>query len=146
MSREVSNEILKINSSLSIPENEITFVASRSSGPGGQHVNKVSTRITLQFNVNMSSSLTDEQRHQIMYKLKSRINRDGVLQISSQASRSQFDNKETVLLRFIELVKQALTRKPVRKKTKISKAVKQRRLDQKKKQSRLKQMRAKKDD
>ena len=146
MSREVSNEILKINSSLSIPSSELTFVSSRSSGPGGQHVNKVSTRITLQFNVILSTSLTDEQRQQIMQKLKTRINRDGMLQISSQASRSQFTNKETVLIRFSELIKQALFRKPVRKKTKISKAVKQRRLDQKKQQSNKKKMRAKKDD
>jgi len=142
----MSNEILKIKSSLSIPFSELTFVSSRSSGPGGQHVNKVSTRITIQFNVLLSTSLTDEQRQQIMQKLKTRINRDGMLQISSQASRSQFANKEAVLLRFSELIKQALFRKPVRKKTKISKAVKQRRLDQKKQQSNKKKMRAKKDD
>ncbi len=138
--------MIKITNTLSIPENELTFIPSRSSGPGGQHVNKVNTRITLQFNVAMSPSLSDEQRHQIMRKLKTRINKEGVLQISSQSSRSQFANKEAVLLRFTELLKLALTKKPLRKKTKPSKAVKQRRLDQKKKQSLLKKMRSKKDD
>jgi len=142
----VFNRILTINSKLSIPEKELTFISSRSSGPGGQHVNKVSTRITLQFNVALSPSLSEVQRQQISQKLKTRINRNGLLQISSQASRSQFANKEAVTLRFIELLKHALEKKPIRKKTKIPKAVKLRRLDQKKHQSNKKKMRTQKED
>ncbi len=138
--------VLKITGTLSIPEKEITFIASRSSGPGGQHVNKVSSRVTLQFNVLLSPSLSEEQKQRILFKLKTRINRDGVLQVSSQKNRSQFVNKEAVKERFIELIKQALSRKPIRKKTKPSNAVKQRRLDQKRKHSLLKKMRSKKDD
>ena len=140
------NRILTINSKLSIPEKELTFISSRSSGPGGQHVNKVSTRITLQFNVALSPSLSEVQRQQISQKLKTRINRNGLLQISSQASRSQFANKEAVTLRFIDLLKHALEKKPIRKKTKIPKAVKLRRLDQKKHQSNKKKMRTQKED
>ena len=137
---------LKITGTLSIPEKEITFIASRSSGPGGQHVNKVSSRVTLQFNVFLSSSLSEEQKQRILFKLKTRINRDGILQVSSQANRSQFVNKEAVKERFIEIIKQALAREPIRKKTKPSNAAKRRRLDQKKKHSLLKKMRSKKED
>ncbi len=139
------NEII-ILVNLSIPEEELNYVASRSGGPGGQHVNKVSTKVTLRFDVLNSPSLTEEQRAQILRKLKTRINAKGILQISSQANRSQFANKEVVKQRFIELLQEALWRKPSRKKTKVPRAVKQKRLDQKKQQARLKQMRAKKDD
>lgn len=138
--------MIQITPIISIPKSEITFISSRSSGPGGQHVNKVSTRITLQFNVAVSPSLSDEQKRLLLLKLKTRINREGVLQISSQASRSQSANKEAAILRFAELMKQALIRKPARKKTKISKAVKLRRLEQKKRHSKKKKMRAKKEE
>lgn len=127
-----------------IPQNELKFIVSRSSGPGGQHVNKVSSRVTLQFDVSASPSLSESQRHTIRHKLRNRINSVGILQLSSQAGRSQFANKQEVLARFYFLIEQALIKQVPRKKTKISKAVKQRRLDQKKRNSRLKQQRSKK--
>jgi len=137
---------IKINNMLSIPESELSFTASRSSGPGGQHVNKVSSRITLSFNVLLSASLSEEERLQILNKLKTRTNREGILQISSQAQRSQFANKEAVLKRFVELLRHALYKKPQRKKTQVPRGVKLRRLEHKRKQSNLKKMRSKNDD
>ena len=138
--------MIKITNSLSIPENALTFIASRSSGPGGQHVNKVNTRITLQFNVVSSPFLSDEQKQRILQTLKTRINHSGLLQLSSQAKRSQFANKEVVTARFVELLNLALQKKPKRKKTKIPKAVKQRRLIQKRKHGILKKTRSQKED
>ncbi len=129
-----------------ISKSELKFIQSRSSGPGGQHVNKVSSRVTLLFDVAGSPSLSSSQRQRILYKLANRINSEGILQLSSQAGRSQFANKQDVIARFFDILDQALKKQTVRRKTKISKAVKQRRLDQKKRHSRLKQQRGRKTD
>lgn len=139
------NELI-ISERITIAEQEVSYSASRASGPGGQHVNKVSTKVTLHFNVLHSATLSDEQRLRILRKLKTRISARGILQISSQANRSQFANKEAVKKRFIELIQEALRRKPPRKKTQVPRAVKQKRLDHKKQHARLKEMRKKKDD
>lgn len=131
---------------MNIPQSELKFSVSRSSGPGGQHVNKVSSRVTLQFNVYTSPSLTDFERNTLRYKLGNRINSAGIIQLSSQAGRSQFANKQEVVARFYSIIEQALKKQKPRRKTKISKAVQQRRRDQKTKHSVLKKMRTKKDD
>ncbi len=146
MNNAYFNFMIYINKELSIPKKEITFTSSRSSGPGGQHINKTSSRITLWFNVILSPSLSEEQKQRILYILKTRINRDGVLQISSQTSRSQLANKAAALLRFAEILRNALIKKPARKKTKIPRSVKLRRLEQKKKRSMKKKMRSEKDE
>ena len=109
-------------------------------------MNKVSSRVTLLFDVAGSPSLSSSQRQRILYKLANRINSEGILQLSSQAGRSQFANKQDVIARFFDILDQALKKQTVRRKTKISKAVKQRRLDQKKRHSRLKQQRGRKTD
>ncbi len=135
--------MISITHTLSIPENEITFLTSRSSGPGGQHVNKTSSKVTLVFNVQDSPSLSDYQRTVLMTRLSGRINTKGELQLSCEEHRSQFRNKEEVVSRFAKLVADAL--KPVRQrhKTKVPHSAKRKRLDSKKKRSEVKKGRSK---
>jgi len=135
--------MIKITDTLSIHEDELHFTASRSSGPGGQHVNKVSTRITLGFDVNASPSLSTEQKQGIQSRLSTRISKEGILRIISQRHRSQAANRDATMERFKELLKGALAKRPKRKKTFISKKARQRRLDEKKQHSHKKQQRAK---
>ena len=111
---------------------ELKLKAVRSSGKGGQHVNKVSTRVELYFNVTSSSFLNEEQKTLILEKLKNRINSEGELILASQTERSQLANKKAVILRFDELIKKALEKKKKRIPTKISKAKQQQRLESKK--------------
>ena len=77
-----------VSDTLEIPDSELSFVTSRSSGPGGQNVNKVDTRVTLLFDVGASPSLTDEQRSRVLARLPGRINREGVLRVFSQRYRT----------------------------------------------------------
>jgi ribosome-associated protein len=113
-------------------ETEFLLSASRSSGPGGQNVNKVSSKIELRFNINTSALLTEEEKIIISQKLTNRINNEGELIIVSQSERSQLQNKELVIERFYILLEESL--KPVKKRraTKPSLASKIRRLDHKK--------------
>ncbi len=135
--------MIKITGSLAIPENEISFTASRSGGPGGQNVNKVSSRVTLLFNVTESAALSEEQKHRILAELATRINKDGLLRIVSQRTRSQDNNRTDAIERFAELLRRALTPKRLRIKTRVSAAAKERRLDKKKKRTVIKQARTK---
>ena len=135
--------MMQITETLFINDNELSFTASPSSGPGGQHVNKVSTRMTLWFNVAASPSLSDEQKQRILSHLTTRISKQGVLRVISQRHRSQSANKDATVIRFVELLKEALTDLPIRKKTRISKKARERRLDEKKQHSRKKQQRSK---
>ena len=135
--------MIQISDTLFINESELSFTASPSSGPGGQHVNKVSTRMTLWFNVAASPSLSPDQKQRILSSLSTRISKEGVLRIISQRHRSQTANRDATVERFAELLKEALTDLPPRKKTKISKNARQRRMDEKKQHSRKKQQRTK---
>jgi ribosome-associated protein len=129
----------RITSSLIAPELE--FTTSRSSGPGGQNVNKVETKVTLKFNVAGSLILTDEEKATIVAKLATRITTEGVLVLSAQDKRSQLQNKESVIAKFDELMTKAFFKKKARKATKPSKAAKQRRINQKKQVSEKKKWR-----
>ncbi|HEX6367371.1 MAG TPA: alternative ribosome rescue aminoacyl-tRNA hydrolase ArfB [Longimicrobium sp.] len=133
--------VLQINDSLWIPRAELTYRATRSGGPGGQHVNTSSSRVELAWDVGASPSLTDEQRARIQDKLANRINSEGVLLMSSSEQRSQHQNRESVTARFAELVAQALIIPKKRIKTRPSRASKEARLDEKKKRSEVKKMR-----
>lgn len=124
---------------------ELTFKALRSSGSGGQHVNKTSSKVELHFNINASDVLQDEQKKWLKNKLKSRITKDNELILQCDESRSQHKNKELVLERFLELIKQALIVPKKRKPTKIPKAVKIKRLKNKRVQSEKKSGRRKLD-
>ena len=119
--------MIQINEQLAIPEDEVTFTASRSSGPGGQNVNKVNTRVTLWFDVAGSPSLSAEQKQQLLTHLANRITREGVLQIVSQQHRTQAANREAAIERFVEVVGKALTRPKPRHKTRATFASKLRR-------------------
>lgn len=124
-----------------IPEQEFAFTFSRSSGPGGQNVNKVNTRVTLIFNLADSPSLSPEEKERITEKLATRINRQGQLRITSYRHRTQGANREAAIDRFFELVGEALTVRKSRKKTAVSKGSKERRLNTKKKRGLLKKNR-----
>jgi ribosome-associated protein len=119
-------------------ENEFLISASKSSGPGGQNVNKVSTKIELRFNVSASSLLTEDEKEIIGQKLMARINNVGELLIVSQSERSQLQNKEQAIEKFYELVEKALLPVRKRKPTKPSYASKMLRLEHKKLLSRKK--------
>ena len=119
-------------------ETELEFKAVRSSGPGGQHANKTSTKVELSFHVENSIGLSEAEKGRIRRKLENRINREGFLKMSSEDSRSQHSNREIVIHNFLELIKSALTRQKPRKKTKPTRASKLKRLHSKKKRSEIK--------
>jgi len=134
---------IKITASLTIPDSELTFTASRSSGPGGQNVNKVNTRVTLFFDVIRSPSLSDRQKELIGRRLPTRINKEGILRVVSQKHRTQNANREEAAERFASLLRGSLHEVPARKKRGISKAARRRRLDEKKHRARVKKNRSK---
>jgi ribosome-associated protein len=133
--------VIEVMAGISIPENELGFTASRSGGPGGQNVNKVSTKITLSFDVQRSAALSDDQKRRIEEKLATRINNDGILQVVSQRTRSQEMNRADAIDRFAELLRRALTPRRARFKTRLPRAAKEQRLQEKKKRSVKKQAR-----
>lgn len=124
-------------------EREILFNPSRSSGPGGQHVNKVSTKIELRFHIPNSELLTEEEKVILLQKLKNKINKDGELIIISQEERSQIKNKEAAIKKFLKILKEALTPIKERKATKPTRASLEKRLEEKKLTSEKKSQRKK---
>ena len=135
-------ERVHIRGNLNIPAAEIWYTADCGGGPGGQHVNKVSTRVTLHFNVAASPSLTDAQRKRLTEVLGTRISQDGELRIVAGEFRSQAANKAAAKLRFIDLLTRALTPRTPRRATKPTLGSKLRRLESKKKRSSLKRLRS----
>lgn len=131
---------------LVLPLSELRFTATPSSGPGGQHVNKVSTKVTLLFDVDGSPSLSEGQKARLHAALAGRIGKDGVLRLVSQTTRSQFANKEYAVERFAALVREALTPKPIRRKTRATLASKLRRLETKRKHGAVKRTRGSRPD
>ncbi|HEU4561717.1 MAG TPA: alternative ribosome rescue aminoacyl-tRNA hydrolase ArfB [Longimicrobium sp.] len=138
--------VLEVNDSLWIPRAELTYRASRSGGPGGQHVNTSSTRVEVAWDVGQSPSLSDEQRERLRDKLANRINAEGVLLLAASDHRSQHQNKEAATERLVELVRQALVIPKPRKKTRPSRAQREARLHAKKRRSEIKRLRSSLDD
>lgn len=128
---------------LTIPdlEPEIHFKTSRSGGKGGQHVNKVSTKVELNFCISESQLLTAEQKERLLEKLSGRLTKDGMLQIVSQTERSQPGNKRIALQKLYALLTEMLVVQKKRKATKIPKSVKEKRLIMKKRQAEIKRLR-----
>jgi ribosome-associated protein len=114
---------------------ELTYTTSRSSGPGGQHVNKVNTKVELRFNVRNSIFLSDKQKELIMERLANRINNEGILILTSDSERSQLKNKQRVTERFNHLIINSLKKRKIRKATKPTAQSKEKRLKKKKMQA-----------
>lgn len=138
--------MIKLDYGITIPEEQLSFVFSRSSGPGGQNVNKLSTRATVLFDVVNCPQLTTYQKNLICRKLKTRINKEGVLRVIAQQSRTQAANRRLAVERLTELLQEALKRPPRRKKTKMPYSAKRKRLANKKHRGQQKKLRAKVDD
>lgn len=122
---------------------ELQFKAVRSSGAGGQHVNKVSSKVELTFDIANSQALSPQEKIRLLKTLSNRLNKGGVIRITSAESRSQHTNKEKVIKRLIALLKKGLEVQKKRKPTQINRAQKQKRLTQKKKLSEKKGLRKK---
>lgn len=128
---------------ISIPFSEYTLKAVRSGGAGGQHVNKVSSRVELYFDINASAVLTEEQKSILLGKLRSKLTDEGILRITEDTSRSQHANREAVVKKLHALLETALKKPKKRIAVKVSKAAKKKRVDNKKKLSEKKSLRRK---
>lgn len=122
---------------------ELQFKAVRSGGPGGQHANKVSSKVVLSFNLKDSASLTDAEKLRLTQFLKKRISQEGVLTLQCDASRSQHQNRALLIVRFLKLLESGLKKPKSRKQTGPPKKAILKRLDAKKKQGMKKQQRRK---
>ena len=134
-------EGIRVNDSLVIPRSELAMRASRSSGAGGQHVNKTSSRIEISWNIARSGAVTDEQRARLLQKLSSRLSEDGAIRVVASDTRSQLRNREAAEQRLAETIAKALVVPRKRKPTKRPRAADEARLVEKKKHSERKRER-----
>jgi ribosome-associated protein len=132
--------LLPVDDRLAIPEEELSFLTSRSGGPGGQNVNKLETRVTVRFDL-ASPSLADDQRARLRDRLATRITRAGVLHVTAQRHRTQAANREAAIARLLELLREALAEAAPRRPTRISRAARARRLQAKRRRGERKRTR-----
>lgn len=137
---------LYVQEGIIIPAHELEISTSRSGGAGGQHVNKTDTRITIRWNIFKTQVLTDEQKQRIIHKLGGRITADGELIINNSQTRSQEQNRRLALANLAHTIQKALHVAKKRKPTKVSKAAKETRLQEKSQRSNVKKLRSKKFD
>jgi len=133
----------RINDDLVIDDDELRFEFARSSGPGGQNVNKVETKVRLLFGLRESPSLNAEQKERIEAALATRITKDGILHVAAQRHRSREANRRATVDRFVELLARALEEEEPRVRTGVPKAQRKQRLESKRRRSQKKAMRAK---
>jgi ribosome-associated protein len=134
-------DVLVITEAVWLPVSELHYQFVRSSGPGGQHVNRSATQVELTFDLANSPSLTDEQKTRARAALKSYVDKDGILHLASQTFRSQWQNREDVNARFVELMRRALRVPKKRRPTRPTAASKERRLESKRRRSTVKRER-----
>lgn len=137
----METELILINESLALPAAELQFRFSTGGGPGGQHVNKTATRVTVLFDVATSPSLDEETRARLLDRLAPRLNRQGVLHIDVHESRSQWQNRETAVARLRSVLAEALVEQPERRPTRPSRAARTARLEDKRHRSTVKRQR-----
>lgn len=130
-----TSNALAVNESVAIPRSELDIRVSRSSGAGGQHVNKTSSRVEIFWNIPASRALSDEERARLLDKLKSRLTTEGSIRVVASDMRSQSRNRDLAEERLAELVRRALTVPRKRRPTKPTKASKEARLNEKKRQA-----------
>jgi len=138
--------IVEVSDRVRIPSAEIELSYARSGGPGGQHVNKTASKVLLRWNVRDSAALRDEDRARLEEKLAPRLTESGDLVLTSNTHREQGRNVDEVVARLVTLLKEALHRPRPRKKTRPSRAARQRRMDEKRKRGDLKQQRRRPED
>ena len=131
---------LDLGNSIIVPAQLLRASTSRAGGPGGQNVNKVETRVTIEVEVD-ALPLSDQQKQRVYERLAGRINRTGVLRVTSQVERSQRDNRDRALDRMEELLRAAVREQEKRKPTRTPKAQKRRRLEEKKRRGQIKRLR-----
>jgi ribosome-associated protein len=134
--------LLRVSEQLAIPLAQLSYRATRSGGPGGQHVNTSSTRVEVEFDVGASPALTDAQRALLLERLQSRLRGDGVLRLASSKHRSQHQNREDVTQRLARVLAAALHERKPRRATKVPRGQKEQRLRSKKQRSQVKKNRA----
>jgi ribosome-associated protein len=137
--------VIAITDEIYINEDEIVVKVSRSSGPGGQNVNKVNTRVTLFFDVAACETLSQTQKQRILARLATRTDKNGVLRVASQKFRTQSANRTAAMERLCRLLGEALAPPPIRKRTRTPARAHEKRLEQKKRRSALKRLRSGKD-
>ncbi len=134
-------EQLKVNEEITIPSFELWFVASRSGGPGGQHVNKTSSRVTLYWNLSDTIALDAQKRARLMRRLGNRMSRDGLVLIHVDEARSQHRNRQVARERLVEMIIEALKTRKKRVPTAIPAGVHRRRVENKRRRSQVKRLR-----
>jgi ribosome-associated protein len=137
----METDFIPINENLSLPAAELQFRFSTGGGPGGQHVNKTATRVTLLFDVANSPSLDEETRARLLNRLGTRLDRRGMLHIDVHDSRSQWQNRETAIARMQSVLAEALVEQPPRRPTRPSRQARETRLEEKRRRGDIKKER-----
>jgi ribosome-associated protein len=133
--------MIKVTRNITIDESEIEERFIRASGPGGQHVNRAATAVQLRFDVAHSPSLPDDVRERLIRLASSRMTEDGVLIIEAKRFRSQGRNRQDALNRLVKLIRRAARKPETRRKTRPTRASKERRLEDKRRRSEIKRLR-----